>query len=137
MGGRLFNSAAARSYALGYDDDDIVGGKNNDVEIARNQQTSPGNIQVALAKYDAARSRVDGQVLGLLEESLRQKAESLSNFSTISSQQSRALSKIFKRYDQDNSGMLSRAEFQAALTNMHFGRQDADILFDAYDINDN
>ena len=46
----------------------------------------------------------------------------------------RALAKIFKRYDQDNSGVLSRAEFQAALTNMHFGRQEASVLFDAYDI---
>lgn len=140
---RLFNSGAARSYALdgpesipneGRAAANQVPPSVTESQEARNLNASAGNMQVALAKYDAARLKVDGQVLLLLEESLRQKAESLSNFSTISSQQSRALAKIFKRYDQNNSGYLSRGEFQAALTNMHFGRQEASVLFDAYDI---
>ena len=42
---------------------------------------------------------------------------------------------MFKRYDTNGNGTLSRLEFRAALMSMHFPIQDADILFDTYDVN--
>ena len=49
----------------------------------------------------------------------------------------RKLAEMFKRYDTNGNGTLSRAEFRAALMAMHFPTQDSDIMFDSYDADGN
>jgi Ca2+-binding EF-hand superfamily protein len=75
----------------------------------------------------------DNQMLLLLEQNLRDKAELLSNFSSSDAIKQRKLAEMFKRYDTNGNGTLSRIEFRAALMSMHFPIQDADIMFDSYD----
>eukprot|EP00946_MAST-07B_sp_MAST-7B-sp1_P002190 g2190.t1 len=77
------------------------------------------------------------QMLTVLEQNLRDKAESLSNFSSSEQVQQRKLLGMFKRFDMNGNGTLSRTEFRAALMAMHFPIEDADMIFDAYDIDKN
>ena len=67
----------------------------------------------------------------VLEESLRNKIESMANFSTNISRKKRELENIMKRYDTDGSGALSFQEFRAALSQLNFRNRDADMLFRA------
>lgn len=80
-------------------------------------------------------NNVNVQMLVVLEQNLRDKAESLSNFSSSEIVKQRKLSDMFKKYDTNGNSMLSRSEFRAALMAMHFPIQDADMMFDSYDIN--
>jgi len=84
-----------------------------------------------------ARNSQTQQMLTVLEQNLRDKAESLSNFSSSEQVQQRKLLGMFKRFDMNGNGTLSRTEFRAALMAMHFPIQDADMMFDAYDIDSN
>ena len=92
----------------------------------RNTHVSPGSMMGG-----------HSQMLILLEQNLRDKAESLSNFSSSDSVKQRKLAEMFKRYDTNGNGTLSRAEFRAALMAMHFPTQDSDIMFDSYDADGN
>ena len=76
-------------------------------------------------------------MLVVLEQNLRDKAESLSNFSSSDSVKQRKLADMFKKYDTNGNGTLSRLEFRAALMAMHFPVQDSDMMFDSYDMDGN
>eukprot|EP00505_MAST-04D_sp_SCG-Rhode-Island_P001978 Stramenopile-MAST_4_protein_1978 len=92
------------------------------------------NMQNAIE--EATKSDTNGR-LGALEESLRNKIETMANFSSSVTRKSRELSKLMKRYDSDNSGMLSLQEFRGALSNLNFRNEDADVLFYSYDADGN
>ncbi len=105
---------------------------------ARGAGTDGAEVTAADAMHQKVqRTAQNQQMLCLLEQNLRDKAESLSNFSSSDQVQQRQLARMFKRFDANGNGTLSRAEFRAALMAMHFPVQDADLLFDAYDVDEN
>jgi Ca2+-binding EF-hand superfamily protein len=63
-----------------------------------------------------ARNCQSQQMLTVLEQNLRDKAESLSNFSSSEQVQQRKLLGMFKRFDMNGNGTLSRSEFRAAVS---------------------
>ena len=68
-----------------------------------------------MAKKVAEKAQSE-QMLTILEQNLRDKAESLSNFSSSEQVQQRKLLGMFKRFDMNGNGTLSRTEFRAAVS---------------------
>ena len=95
-----------------------------------------GSNKMINAIDQASKDDVNGGLL-VLEESLRNKVESMANFSTNITRKKRELEKVMKRYDTDGSGALSFDEFRAALSQLNFRNRDADMLFRAYDADGN
>ena len=92
--------------------------------------------KMAYSIDQASKDDSNGGLL-VLEESLRNKIESMANFSTNISRKKRELENVMKRYDTDGSGALSFQEFRAALSQLNFRNRDADMLFRAYDADGN
>lgn len=90
-----------------------------------------GTDGAEVARERAKRLRADPRVKQL-ESSIRSKVESMANFG-MEAEQKRALAKVFKRFDTDRSGLVSRQEFRGALSQLNCWDKDADLLFDAYD----
>ena len=97
---------------------------------------SPGRHQLIQSSLNHP-NNPNSQMLVVLEQNLRDKAESLSNFSSSDSVKQRKLADMFKKYDTNGNGTLSRLEFRAALMAMHFPVQDSDMMFDSYDMDGN
>ena len=97
---------------------------------------SPGRHQLIQSSLNHP-NNPNSQMLVILEQNLRDKAESLSNFSSSDSVKQRKLADMFKKYDTNGNGTLSRLEFRAALMAMHFPVQDSDMMFDSYDMDGN
>ena len=70
----------------------------------------------------------------MLEESLRNKIESMANFSTNITRKKRELENIMKRYDTDGWGFII-PEFRAALSQLNSHRDG--MFFRAYDADGN
>ncbi len=103
-------------------------------ETGARGNASGASMQSAIE--EATRGDTNGNLM-VLEESLRNKVESMANFSTSINRKSRELEKLMKRYDTDGSGFLSLSEFRAALANLNYRNSDADALFKAYDADNN
>ena len=84
------------------------------------------------ARARSARLRADPRVIQL-ELSIRRKIESMSGFG-MEAEQKRTLQKVFRRFDTDRSGHVSRKEFKGALGQLNCWDKDANLLFDAYDV---
>ena len=122
--GMLYNNPAAMKFSM-----DTARSSRGALQVPNNPGTNPPGSPEATKKVKLQLSSTNNQMLLLLEQNLRDKAESLSNFSSSDSVKQRKLADMFKRYDTNGNGTLSRLEFRAALMSMHFPIQGKIIGF--------
>ena len=84
------------------------------------EQALDGVSPVEFMARRVAEKAQSEQMLTILEQNLRDKAESLSNFSSSEQVQQRKLLGMFKRFDMNGNGTLSRTEFRAAVSTRAF-----------------
>ena len=72
-------------------------------------------------------------IVQALEAAIRRRIEVMSNYGLLP-QKRRCLKKLFKTFDNDASGFVSRSEFRAALAQINCFGKDVDLLFSHYDV---